>query len=191
MIIKVRNRLLAELEFFFVVILGIVCGISYVIRYLKNPNPQTTVKVLRAFGATVGEKTTFKGSVILDNVYEDKNSSGDFSHINVGKNCYIGDNIYFDLADQIVIEDNVVVSGKVSLITHADCNRSPYLAKKFPRQCKSLILKEGSWIGFGATILCGITIGSNAVIGASSLVRDDVNDKVVFVGVPAQEVKKI
>ena len=51
-------------------------GISFLVRYLRNPNPRLTVRLLRAFGARVGNRTTFKRSLILDNTYEDENSTG-------------------------------------------------------------------------------------------------------------------
>jgi hypothetical protein len=62
-------------------------------------------------------------------LYEDENSAGDFRFIKVAKNCYIGDCVYFDLANKIVLEDNIIISDQVSFITHSDCNRSKYLSQ--------------------------------------------------------------
>jgi len=71
--------------------MGKTFGISYIVRYLRNPDPLISVKLLRAFGARIGERTTVKRTIYLDNVYRDKNSTGDFSHLKIGENCYVGD----------------------------------------------------------------------------------------------------
>lgn len=161
------------------------------VRYLRNPNPLVTPRILRAFGATVGEKTTIKRSIYIDNTYEDQNSAGDFRYITIGSNCYIGDCVYFDLANQIILGNNVIISGKVSIITHADCNRSTYLAEEFPRICQPVVIEDGAWIGFAATILSGVTIGKQSVVAASSLVRDNIESRKLFAGIPARELNSL
>lgn len=166
-------------------------GISFLVRYLRNPNPKLTVRLLRAFGAGIGNGTTFKRSLFIDNAYEDENSTGDFSHIKVGNNCYIGDCVYFDLSNEICIEDNVVVAGRVSIITHADCNRSQYLARKFPRQCRPVRICDGGWIGFQAAIHSGVTIGHHSVVAANSLVRANVEPNTVYAGIPAKKIRDL
>jgi len=185
------SRILRFCEYFIVRIAAAIMGISHVVRYLRNPNPLLTVKLLRAFGAQVGNRTTIKRSVLLDNVFEDEQSTGNFSNLKIGENCYVGDEVYFDLANEVQIHDNAVVSGRVSFITHADCNRSFLLAEKFPRKCEPIIVNCGAWIGFGATILPGVVVGPNSVIGASSLQREDTEEFGVYVGAPATKVREI
>jgi acetyltransferase-like isoleucine patch superfamily enzyme len=191
MLKRISNRLLSIVEFLIIYTAGKTFGISIVIRYLRNPNPRITVKLLRAFGALVGDQTTFKGSLIIDNAYGDKNSAGDFSYLKIGNNCYVGDYVYFDLSNKIEFENNVVISAQASFITHADCNRSEYLAKKFPRKCHKLTIENGVWIGFRATILAGVTVGHQSVIGAHALVRKNVEPKVVYAGIPAKKIKNL
>jgi acetyltransferase-like isoleucine patch superfamily enzyme len=191
MIKRLVRALLFFPEFLIVYALGKIFGISLIVRYLRNPNPQITVKLLRSFGATIGERTTIKRSIILDNVYEDEHSARNFRYLKLGNNCYIGDCVYFDLSNQIILENNVVVSGQVSFVTHSDCNRSEYLSQKFPRQCQPIQVDDGTWIGFGATILSGVTIGKNSVIGAKSLLKEDVKEQVLYAGVPAKRIKDI
>jgi acetyltransferase-like isoleucine patch superfamily enzyme len=165
-----------------------VLGIPRLIRYLRNPNPRLTVKLLRIFGATIGGGTTFKRGVYLDNVYEDQDSAGDFSRLQIGANCYIGDGVYFDLANQVVLEDNAVVSGRAAFVTHADCNRSAYLEKIYPRRCQPIRVGSGAWIGFGATLLAGVRVGHEAVVAAHALVRADVQARTLCGGVPAKTI---
>lgn len=182
---------LASLELRWVLYWGKRLGISYVVRYLRNPNPSLTVRILRSFGATVGEGTTLKRSLFIDNAYEDRDSAGDFHHVKIGNNCYIGDCIYLDLANEIVLEDNVVVAANVSIITHADCNRSTYLDKHFPRKCDPVVVKNGAWLGAHATVLSGVTIGEHCVIAAGSLVNQNTSPRCVYAGVPAKNVRSV
>jgi acetyltransferase-like isoleucine patch superfamily enzyme len=186
---KLLNRILAIGEYHAVYLSGRVLGISSVIRYLRNPNPYVTIRLLRAFGAKVGKLTTIKRGLLLENVFEDESSAGDFSHLKIGENCYIGDGVFIDLSNEVVIEDNSVISGRVSLITHADCNRSKCLSQKYPRKCNPINIRNGSWIGFGATILDGVTIGINSVIAANGLVIENVKENCIYAGTPAKEVK--
>ena len=95
------NIFLSAIEFIILYCLGKIFGISQIVRYLRNPNPLITSKLLRAFGSSIGEKVTFKGCLFFDNVYEDENSKGDLSFLEIGNNCYIGDGVYFDLSNQI------------------------------------------------------------------------------------------
>jgi acetyltransferase-like isoleucine patch superfamily enzyme len=51
-------------------------------------------------------------------------------------------------------------------------------------------VKRGASVGSGATILCGVTIGENAVVGAGSVVTHDVPDGAIVAGVPARILRK-
>ena len=164
-------------------------GMAAVVRYLRNPAPDLTVGVLRRYGATIGAQARFKGSLFLDNVWEDEHSAGDLRHLVVGDNCYIGDSVYFDLAHEVVIESNVVVSARAALVTHQDCNRSPFLSGVFARRGEGIRLGSGAWVGFGATILAGSVVGADAAIAAHALVRDDVPPRTLSAGVPARRVR--
>ena len=185
------NRALALFEYCVVCVMGLSFGISSVVRYLRNPNPRVTVRLLRKFGATIGNDTTLKGSVFIDNATGDENATDDLSHLKIGNNCYIGDGVFFDLASGIVIGDNAVIAGRVSFITHAECKRSPYLSQKFPRSCGPVTVGDGAWVGFGATLLHGTAVGENAAVGAHSLLRGDAEPQHLYVGNPARKLRRI
>jgi carbonic anhydrase/acetyltransferase-like protein (isoleucine patch superfamily) len=182
-------RAISLLEYTMIYSIGRVVGISFVVRYLRNPNPRVTGKLLRAFGATVGDDTTIKRGVVLDNVYEDMESVGDLSHLKIGSNCYIGDLCFFDLAGEIVIDDNAVIAAGASFLTHAECGRSPYVSSRFPRSSGPVTIGGGAWIGYGATVFPGVTIGFDTVIGAGSLVLEDADPRSVYAGTPAKKLK--
>jgi acetyltransferase-like isoleucine patch superfamily enzyme len=174
-----------------VLLLARIFGIQYVVSYLRNPNPEISSSLLRFFGATIGLHTTIKRSLFVDNAYEDANSSGKLSHLEIGANCYIGDGVYFDLSNYIRIGDSAVISGRVSFVTHADCWRSSFLRARFPRRCAPVRIAPGAWIGFGAVILDGVTVGENAVVAAGSVVRNDVPPGEMWAGTPAKFIRRL
>lgn len=188
---NIFTELLSYMEFVFIFLKGKLLGISFVVKYLRNPNPRITAKLLKSFGARIGKGSAVKRSIFIDNSFEDMSSTGDFSNIIIGKNCYIGDCVYFDLSNQITIEDNCMISGKVSFVTHADCNRSEYLSGIFPRKSSSIRIGKGAWVGFNSCLLPGTSVGENSVLAACSLLRESTENKTLNAGVPSMKIRKL
>lgn len=109
-------------------------------------------------------------------------------HTKIGKNVFINfDCVFLDLGG-ITIEDNVLIAPKVSLLSEGHPIN--------PVERQSLVpgkihIKKNAWIGAGATILQGVTIGENAVVAAGSVVSKDVPDNTIVGGVPAKILKTI
>ena len=68
-------------------------------------------------------------------------------------------------------------------------NHDPY--ERQVLLCKPVLIKRGAWIGAGATILPGVTIGKYAIVGAASVVTHDVPDFAVAVGNPAKVIRML
>lgn len=92
----------------------------------------------------------------------------------------------FMAAGGVTIEDDVLVAANVQLISN---NHDLYDHQILT--CKPVVLKRNCWIGAGATILPGVTVGENAVVGAGSVVTRDVEANTVVVGNPARVVKTL
>jgi len=110
----------------------------------------------------------------------------------IGKNCKISSHTF--ICEGVHIEDNVFVGHGVMFTndlfpkaTNAD--GSPQTEADW-KLTKTLV-KKGASIGSNATILCGITIGENALIGAGSVVTKDVLPNTVVAGVPAKIIKTL
>jgi acetyltransferase-like isoleucine patch superfamily enzyme len=109
-------------------------------------------------------------------------------HTKIGKNVFINfDCVFLDLGG-ITIEDNVLIAPKVSLLSEGH--------PVSPNERQSLVpghihIKRNAWIGAGATILPGVTIGENAVVAAGAVVSKDVPANTVVGGVPAKTIKTI
>ena len=155
------------------------------IRTLSYPNWRTFL--IRCLGAKIGQRS-FVHDVVFQNVY-----SNGFSNLQMGDRVSIQSQCFIDLADKVILEDDVTVSAGVYILTHEDCGAKmgKPLAKYFPPSRSPVYVKQGSWIGARATLLSGVTVGSHSVVGACSLVNKDVPDWVVVAGVPAKEIRKI
>ncbi|KZL42596.1 DapH/DapD/GlmU-related protein [Secundilactobacillus collinoides] len=106
--------------------------------------------------------------------------------ITIDKNVLIESNILCMAAGNIVIEDNVEIAADVRLISNNhDFHHRNLLI------CKQVTLKKNCWIGADASILPGVTLGENAVVGAGAIVTHDVPDNAVVVGNPAKVIKTI
>ena len=84
----------------------------------------------------------------------------------------------------ITLEDKVLVAANAQLISN---NHDPY--EREVLICKPILIKYGAWIGAGATILPGVTVGKYAIVGSDSVVTKDIPDYAVAVGNPAKVVK--
>lgn len=119
-------------------------------------------------------------------------------HANWGCNTSVGNRFYanFNLTlvddGMITIGDDVMLGPNVTIVTtghpiRPDLRRAPTLTQfSLP-----VSIHDGVWIGAGATILPGVTIGENSVIGAHSLVTKDVPANVVAYGNPCRVVREI
>ena len=103
----------------------------------------------------------------------------------IGNNVFINSNCLMMARGGITIEDDVQIAANVSLISnnHDSYDRQILL-------CKPVLIKQGAWIGAGATILPGVTVGRYAIVGAAAVVTHDVPDYAVVAGSPAR-VKKM
>jgi acetyltransferase-like isoleucine patch superfamily enzyme len=114
--------------------------------------------------------------------------------INYGKNTRIGKGVFinFDCTfldlGGIIIEDNVLLAPKVSLLSEGhplDINSRQTLT------VGKIHIKRNAWIGAGATILQGVTIGENSIVAAGAVVTMDVPDNTIAGGIPAKAIKNI
>ncbi len=125
-----------------------------------------------------------------------------FTHVmsgaKIGKHCVIGQNCFIGkravIGNHVHIQNNVSVYDLVTLEDYVFCGPSCVFTNdinprsKYPKGGRWIptLVKEGASIGANATILCGITIGKHAFIGAGAVVTREVPDYAIVVGVPAK-----
>lgn len=108
------------------------------------------------------------------------------NNVKIGRNVVIMNNSLFMAAGGITIEDDVMVAANAQLISN---NHDLYDHQVLT--CKPVHLKRNCWIGAGATILPGVTIGENAVVAAGAVVTKDVESNTVVGGNPAKIIKRL
>ena len=127
-----------------------------------------------------------------------------FTHVcagaRIGPNCSLGQNVFVGaaaiLGRGVKVQNNVSVYDAVTLEDDVFCGPSVVFTNVYnPRagivrkhQYRPTLVKRGASIGANATIVCGATIGRHAFIGAGAVIKGDVPDFALMVGVPARQI---
>ncbi len=105
-------------------------------------------------------------------------------NVKMGKHIYVMNGVLLMASGGIIIEDYALIAAHAKIISN---DHDPYFRPIIT--CQPVIIKEGAWIGAGAAIMKGVTVGKYAIVGANSVVTKDVPDYAVVVGVPAKVIK--
>jgi putative colanic acid biosynthesis acetyltransferase WcaF len=166
-------------------------GVRRILRYLWTSCLLTVLRaawispvrvaLLRLYGARIGRGTVIHRLTVIN-----ADRAG-FTALTVGDDCFLGDEVLIDLAAPVVIESQVTLAARAVVLTHLNVGyRDHPLQARFPAHSSSVTLKHGTFVGAGATILAGLTLGPRAFVGACSLVNRHVGADEVVVGVPVK-----
>jgi len=131
------------------------------------------------YGCTIGDETKIGTFVEVQ-----KNAF-------IGRRCKIQSHTF--ICEGVTIEDEVMVGHGVMFINDLDpwaVNRDGSLKTDDDWECVPTLIKKRASIGSNATILCGITVGEGALVGAGAVVTRDVPPDTVVAGNPARILKK-
>lgn len=105
----------------------------------------------------------------------------------IGQGTYIYGNVVFGMGldgpDPIVIGNNCILTG-CTVLGH-DASTNKYLGIKYSIR-KPVVIEDNCFIGYGAIVLMGVTIGHDSIVGAGSVVTSDVPERSVVAGNPAR-----
>lgn len=139
--------------------------------------------VLQLLGARIGRGTIVM-RISLMNV-----DRGGFGALRVGADCFIGEEVMIDLAAPVVLEDQVTLATRVIVLTHLNVGyRDHPLQARFPSMISAVTVRRASFVGAGATVLAGSSIGPEAFVAAASLVNRDVAAGETVGGVPIKTI---
>ena len=117
----------------------------------------------------------------------------------IGKNCSLGQNVFVAnrvlIGNNVKIQNNVSVYDEVTLEDNVFCGPSMVFTNVFnPRsgierknEYRKTLIKTGATLGANSTIVCGVTVGAYAFVGAGAVVTKDVPDFALTTGVPAHQ----
>lgn len=107
----------------------------------------------------------------------------------IGKNVFIGINVFFDDArpDLIIIEDNVTILVGTTILAHV--YPPTHFSKIIKEKENGVVLKKNCYIGANSILLPGVTIGEYSIVGAGSVVTKDIPSFSLAYGVPSRVVK--
>ncbi len=117
-------------------------------------------------------------------------------HCSYGENTYIGDHVYLNAFGTILDNNEVRIGNHVMIGPAVQIYTAAHLLQAEARIAgwevtKPVVIEDNVWIGGSAVVLPGVTVGSNAVVGAGAVVTRDVPPGVVVVGNPASVVREI
>lgn len=127
-----------------------------------------------------------------------------FAHVcggaRIGKNVSLGQNVFVgnrvEIGDNCKVQNNVSVYDNVTLEDGVFCGPSVVFTNVYnPRalierkdEYRETLVKQGATLGANCTIVCGITVGAFAFVGAGAVVQRNVPDFALVVGVPARQI---
>jgi len=136
-------------------------------------------KFINLYGCSIGENTKIGAFVEIQ------------KGVAVGKNCKISSHTF--VCEGVTIEDDAFIGHGVTFINDKvpRSTTGGVLQTEADWKVVPTVIKKGASIGSGATIMCGVTIGENAVVGAGSMVLRDVGPDTIVAGNPARLIRKV
>ena len=140
----------------------------------------TIYDFVNLYGCTIGDNTKIGSFVEIQ-----KNAQ-------IGQNCKISSHTF--ICEGVTIEDNVFIGHNVTF-TNDTYPRAVTTDGELQTEndwvCEPTIIKKGASIGSSVTLLSNLTVGENAIVGAGSVVTQDVPPNTIVVGNPARVLRKI
>jgi maltose O-acetyltransferase len=148
--------------------------------------------LLRNIGVRIGAKSHISSPIIFEQSLNDEAIRG----LTIGYQTFINSDVRFACRSaRIEIGNRCMVGSRVSfetsthdLVIDAFHDRTSITRQTFH---KDIIVHDGVWIGAGAIILCGVTIGEQSIVAAGSVVTKDVEAGVLVGGVPAKTIRRL
>lgn len=133
-------------------------------------------QILKAFGATVGRRLVLKPRVSIKNPWR----------LTIGDDCWIGESVWIDNLEDVVIGPNVCISQGAMLLT----GNHDYTLTDFPYRLGKISLEEGVWIGARSVVCPGVVCSSHAILTVNSVATKPLEGYKIYAGNPAVFVRE-
>ena len=148
--------------------------------------PQLRRPWLRLLGARVGPRSILH-DVRFFNLYR-RGLAG----LEIGEECFLGDECLLDLAEGICLERQVTLAERVLVLTHTNVGYADHpLQAHFPAMAAAVVVETGAFLGASVTVLPGVRIGARSFVAAGSVVTEDIPPDTLVAGVPARVLRPL
>ncbi len=187
MLAKIFKRLVRAL-------FGLLVSLAYLAYRAEGVNAlllilpaKLIVPTLRRYGATIGENAQIHSPLIIHNAGDERGK--EYANLVIGDHCYMGRDVFLDLAEKITLEDYVTISMRCTLLTHTNVGERPPALASLPATSAPILLRRGAYLGACSTVLEGVTVGERSVVAAGALVRHSVAAGAIVGGVPSHPLR--
>ena len=164
-------------------VLSLIYGYEALNLLLKFTPSRSSIFLLKYYGATIGKRVTIQSPLIIHNGKKGKKM---YQNLVIGNDCYIGRDCIFDLDNIIQIGDRVTISHRAILNTHTDKGKANIAIELNNKSSSQINIEDDVYIGTNVTILQGVTIGKQSLVGAKSLVSKNLPEGSKSYGIPAK-----
>jgi len=148
------------------------------ILFFKSSFPYPSIFkafILKMFGAKLGVGIVFKPCINIKFPWK----------LSIGDYCWIGENVWIDNLDFVLIQDNVCISQGALLLT----GNHNYKKQSFDLETGPIILETGVWIGAMSIVCPSVLCEKNAVLSVGSIARNKLSENTIYSGNPAQKIR--
>lgn len=145
------------------------------VRASWNPFMGLKIFLLRLFGARIGKGLVIKNNVVVKFPWK----------LEIGNDCWIGENVWIDNLDHVSIGNNVCISQGAMLLT----GNHDYTIYNMPYRNAPITINNGAWIGAKAIVCPGVEVGNNSILTVGSIVTKDTEAYGIYQGNPAMKTK--
>jgi len=148
---------------------------AFFLQNKYNPSSKIKVIILRLFGAKIGKGVVIKPSVSVKYPWK----------LTIGNHCWIGENVWIDNLDEVIIGDNVCLSQGALLL----CGNHNYKKSTFDLMLGKITLKDGVWIGAKSIVTQNVTCQSQSILAVNSVASTDLEANGIYKGNPAVKIR--
>jgi len=141
-----------------------------------NPISSLKVRILKLFGAKIGEGVIIKPRVNIKYPWK----------LAIGKNVWIGEGVWIDNLEEVRIGDNCCISQGAMLLT----GNHNYKKESFDLILGKIALEDGVWIGAKSVVCPSVTCASHSILSVCSVATKNLDSYTIYQGNPAAPIRK-
>lgn len=132
--------------------------------------------ILKLFGAKISKNLIIKPNVNIKSPWL----------LEIGKNCWLGENVWIDNLSKVIIKDNVCISQSAYIFT----GNHNYKKSTFDLITKPITIEQGVWIAANSKVCPGITMKQHSILKINSTLTKNTKPYTIYQGNPAKPIKK-